>query len=137
MPVVAPHGAGALIRRKAGVRNVLELRVGEQIEIGTVTVRATRAEHDTGRLPFGIRADPLGFVIEGAGRRVYFAGDTDVFAGMAELWPVDVALLPIWAGGRRWAPATSIRSPRPRRHAAAPASWCRSTGARTTRSISG
>jgi L-ascorbate metabolism protein UlaG (beta-lactamase superfamily) len=30
---------------------------------------------------------------------VYFAGDTDLFPGMAELGPVDVALLPIWGWG--------------------------------------
>ena len=104
MPVVAPHGVGALIRRKAGVKNVLELRPGEQIDIGAVTVHATRAEHDTGRLPFGVRADPLGFVIEGDGRRVYFAGDTDVFAEMADLAPIDVALLPIWGWGPTMGP---------------------------------
>jgi len=101
MPVVAPHGAGALIRRKAGISHVVEMRAGEQIEIGALTVRATRAEHDTGRLPFGVHAEPLGYVIEGGGRTVYFAGDTDVFTGMADLAPVDVALLPIWG----WGPA--------------------------------
>jgi L-ascorbate metabolism protein UlaG (beta-lactamase superfamily) len=104
MPVVAPHGAGALIRRKAGSRNVTEMRAGEQIEIGAVTVRATRAEHDTARLPFGARADPLGYVIEGGGRSVYFAGDTDLFDEMSELAPVDVALLPIWGWGPTMGP---------------------------------
>ena len=48
MPVVVPHGAGALIRRKAAVKNVVEMRAGEQIEIGAVTIRATPASHDTG-----------------------------------------------------------------------------------------
>ncbi len=104
MPVVAPHGAGALIRRKAGVKNVVEMRAGEQIEVGGLSVRATRAEHDTGRLPFGVRAEPLGYVIEGGGRSVYFAGDTDVFDEMAELAPVDVALLPIWGWGPTMGP---------------------------------
>jgi L-ascorbate metabolism protein UlaG (beta-lactamase superfamily) len=99
MPVIAPHGAASLIRRKGGVATVLEMRAGDQIEIGALKVRATRAEHDTGRLPFGVRAEPLGYVIEGAGRSVYFAGDTDVFDGMADLAPVDVALLPIWGWG--------------------------------------
>jgi L-ascorbate metabolism protein UlaG (beta-lactamase superfamily) len=99
MPVIAPHGAGALIRRKGGATNVVEMRAGEQIEIGALTVRATRAEHDTGRLPFGIRAEPLGYVIEGGGRSVYFAGDTDLFDEMADLAPVAVALLPIWGWG--------------------------------------
>ena len=42
----------------------------------------------------------LGFVIEG-GVRVYFAGDTDVYDAMAELAPLDVALLPVWGWGPR------------------------------------
>ena len=104
MPVVAPRGAGALIRRKAGIKSVVELRAGEQIEIGSVTVRATRAEHDTGRLPFGAHAEPLGYVIEGGDRSVYFAGDTDLFERMADLSPVDVALLPIWGWGPTMGP---------------------------------
>ena len=33
LPVVAPKGAGALIKRKAGVTNVTEMRVGEEIQI--------------------------------------------------------------------------------------------------------
>ena len=104
MPVVAPRGAGALIRRKAGSKNVVELRAGEEIAIGAVTVRATRAEHDTGRLPLGTQAEPLGYVIEGADRSVYFAGDTDLFDEMADLAPVDVALLPIWGWGPTMGP---------------------------------
>ena len=67
LPVVAPKGAGALIKRKAGVTNVTEMRAGEEIQIGALTVRAVPAAHDTGRLPFGARAEPLGYVIEGAG----------------------------------------------------------------------
>ncbi len=104
MPVVAPHGAGALIRRKAAVKNVVELREGEQIEIGALTVRATHANHDSGRMPLGVKAEPIGYVIEGAGRSVYFAGDTDVFPEMTALRPIDVALLPIWGWGPTMGP---------------------------------
>lgn len=104
MPVVAPHGAGALIRRQAGVKSVVEMRAGDEIRIGGVTVLATRAEHDAGRMPLGARAEPLGYVIDGAGRTVYFAGDTDVFAEMADLGPVDAALLPIWGWGPTMGP---------------------------------
>ena len=104
MPVVAPRGAGALIRRKAGIKNVVELRAGDEIAIGAVTVRATKAAHDTGRLPLGTQAEPLGYVIEGDGRSVYFAGDTDLFDEMAELGPVGVALLPIWGWGPTMGP---------------------------------
>jgi L-ascorbate metabolism protein UlaG (beta-lactamase superfamily) len=104
VPIVVPKGSGGLIRRKGGRTNVLELHEGERAEIGAVTVRATHADHDTGRLPFGIKASPLGFLIEGAGRTIYFAGDTDIFDGMAELGRVDVALLPIWGWGPTMGP---------------------------------
>jgi L-ascorbate metabolism protein UlaG (beta-lactamase superfamily) len=49
-------------------------------------------------MPFGTRAEPLGFTIRGS-RSVYFAGDTELFDGMSALGPVDVALLPIWGWG--------------------------------------
>src|SRR4029077_7494903 len=39
MPVVVPRGAGALITRKAGSSNVTEMRPGEEIQIGALTVR--------------------------------------------------------------------------------------------------
>jgi L-ascorbate metabolism protein UlaG (beta-lactamase superfamily) len=104
MPVVTPRGSGTLIRRKAGVKSVLELGAGEQIEIGSLTIRATKADHDTGRLPLGTKAEPLGYVIEGEGRTIYFAGDTDLFDEMAALAPVDVALLPIWGWGPTMGP---------------------------------
>ena len=57
-----------------------------------------RAEHDRGRGPFGASAEPLGYVVSGSSS-VYFAGDTDLFEGMAELGPVDVGLIPIWGWG--------------------------------------
>jgi len=104
LPVIAPKGAGGLIRRKAAVRSVVELAEGEQLEVGALTVRATHASHDTGRLPFGVKADPLGYVVSSSDTSVYFAGDTDVFAEMAALAPVDVALLPIWGWGPSMGP---------------------------------
>jgi L-ascorbate metabolism protein UlaG (beta-lactamase superfamily) len=43
----------------------------------------------------------LGYLLHGP-QRIYFAGDTDLFAGMAELaGHVDVALVPIWGWGPR------------------------------------
>lgn len=104
MPVIAPHGAGPLIRRKTGSTRITEMRVGDEIEIGALTVKATHADHDAARLPFGAEAEPLGYVIEGEGRSVYFAGDTDVFPEMAAIGPVDVALLPIWGWGPTMGP---------------------------------
>ena len=42
-------------------------------------------------------------MIEGS-RRIYFAGDTDIFDGMADIGPVDVALLPVAGWGPRLGP---------------------------------
>ena len=106
-----PRGAGALLRR-AGLTEVAELRPGEAGEVGGVRVAAVPAAHDPRRRPLGLRAQPLGFVLETIaaqpaepaacakpGARVYFAGDTDLFAGMSEIGPVDLALLPVAGWG--------------------------------------
>ena len=92
-----PRGARALLRR-AGIVAVEELRPGQRGEVGRVRVDAVPAAHDPRRRPLGPRAEPLGFVLE-AGARVYFAGDTDLFAGMSEIGPVDLALLPVAGWG--------------------------------------
>jgi L-ascorbate metabolism protein UlaG (beta-lactamase superfamily) len=94
IPVLAPHGAAAILRR-AG-RNVVELGVGDEHTLDGVSVRATPAEHEGGG---GLRkSDALGFLLLGSAS-VYFAGDTDLFSGMEELGPVDLALLPVWGWG--------------------------------------
>ncbi len=61
-------------------------------------VVATPAEHDPTRRPGGPQAVPIGSLMRHE-RSVYFAGDTDIFAEMAELGPVDVALLPVAGWG--------------------------------------
>jgi L-ascorbate metabolism protein UlaG (beta-lactamase superfamily) len=99
---VVPRGAGRLLRRHF-FRNIVELDVGGSVEIGGVTVTATPADHDAGRGPLGVRAPALGYVVSGS-KRVYFAGDTDLFAGMAELAPLDVALVPVTGWGPRLPP---------------------------------
>ena len=97
LPVVVPRGAGGLVRRR-GFREVVELDVGEEVEIGAVRIRATNAEHAPGRGPFSARTPSLGYVLDGQAL-VYFAGDTDLFPAMRELAPVDVALLPVAGWG--------------------------------------
>ena len=42
---------------------------------------------------------PVGYVISGEGRRVYFPGDTDLFDEMEQLGDIDVAMLRIWGWG--------------------------------------
>jgi L-ascorbate metabolism protein UlaG (beta-lactamase superfamily) len=98
LPLVVPRGGAGLLRRR-GFRALTEIGVGERLTIGSVAVRATHAVHSDERRPLGAKADPVGYVIEGS-RSVYFAGDTELFEGMGEVGPVDVALLPIWGWGK-------------------------------------
>jgi L-ascorbate metabolism protein UlaG (beta-lactamase superfamily) len=97
-PVIAPRGAGSLVR-SLGFSEVTEVRAGDTVDVGGVGVRAVPALHDGGRHPFGAHADTIGFVVA-ADRHVYFAGDTELFDGMAEVGDaLDVALLPIAGWG--------------------------------------
>lgn len=100
--VIAPRGAGPLLRRAGFVAD--ELRPGDSADVNGVRVDAVRAVHSSRRWPaFGPTADPLGFVV-GKTPRVYFAGDTDLFKEMESLAPLDVALLPVAGWGPRLGP---------------------------------
>ena len=117
--VLVPRGAGTLLRRR-GFREVEELGPGETARAGALTVTATPAAHSGFRPPLGPVAAALGFVVSGS-RRVYFAGDTDLFPEMAEIAVapdgrgLDAALLPVWG----WGPALGPGHLDPRRAALA------------------
>ncbi|MGH2797935.1 MAG: MBL fold metallo-hydrolase [Thermoleophilaceae bacterium] len=100
--VLAPAGAGAPLR-PAGIRRVEELVPGQVTEVRGIRVEATPAEHGERRRPLGARATPIGFVVRWR-HSVYFAGDTGMFPGMADLAPVDVALLPVAGWGPKLGP---------------------------------
>lgn len=103
VPLIVPRGLGGMLRRR-GFRDVTEADVGDRIELGNVTVRATPAVHDGRRVPLGPHVPALGYLIEG-GSRVYYAGDTDLFAGMRELQrDLDLALLPVAGWGKKVGP---------------------------------
>jgi L-ascorbate metabolism protein UlaG (beta-lactamase superfamily) len=96
--IVAPRGLGGFLRKRR-FEHVVELDEGEQLSVGSVVVRATHAEHDGSRPFTRVRASALGFAVEGS-RRVYFAGDTELFPEMDGLVSdLDVALVPIWGWG--------------------------------------
>jgi L-ascorbate metabolism protein UlaG (beta-lactamase superfamily) len=100
LPVVVPPGGGRVLGRR-GFANTIELAPGASTRIGEVEVAATPAAHEGRRYPFGPRVEAVGFDLR-AGHRVYFAGDTDLFDGMAELaGGLDVALLPVGGWGPR------------------------------------
>ena len=102
--VITPPGAGEFVA-VAGVPRVVESVVDEPIVVAPDTViTAVPAVHDGGRTPFGPHATAVGYLIKVADRRIYFAGDTDIFPDMAYLGPVDLALLPVWGWGPNLGP---------------------------------
>jgi L-ascorbate metabolism protein UlaG (beta-lactamase superfamily) len=104
VPLAVPRGAGDFLHR-AGFSRVIELAPGEVTTVGEIELAATRAEHENRRRPLGGPvADAIGFDIRGS-RRIYFAGDTDLFPEMEELrGELDLALLPVWGWGSRIGP---------------------------------
>ena len=100
--LLCPRGAGGFLDR-AGLPGAVELEPGESAEVGGVRVDATPAQHDGTRRPGGPVVRPLGFLVS-AERSIYFAGDTDLFDAMADLGPVDLALLPVAGWGPRLGP---------------------------------
>jgi L-ascorbate metabolism protein UlaG (beta-lactamase superfamily) len=97
--VFAPRGSGRWLARR-GVANVEELGPGERAQIGPVALLATPARHEGRRWRYGPSGTPMGMLVE-ASRSCYFAGDTDLFAEMAELAGVDLALLPVAGWGHK------------------------------------
>jgi L-ascorbate metabolism protein UlaG (beta-lactamase superfamily) len=96
--VLGPRGSGSLLRRLGFVRTI-ELGIGDGVAVAGVTVTAVPAIHDGRRHPLARPAEAIGFVVAGE-RRVYFAGDTDVFDAMADLaGTLDAALIPVWGWG--------------------------------------
>src|SRR3954463_15496382 len=65
VPVLAPTGGGALLRR-LGFANTVELPVGDETQIGGAQVRAVPAVHDGRRHPLAPLADAIGYVGPGA-----------------------------------------------------------------------
>jgi L-ascorbate metabolism protein UlaG (beta-lactamase superfamily) len=112
--LLAPRGAARVLRTVRDAE-VEEVSAGETVSVGGVAVTAVPAVHDPRRDPWGPRAQPLGYVVDSGRCRVYFPGDTDLFPGMAELRPLDLALLPVWG----WGPILGLGHLDPRRAAQA------------------
>ena len=92
VPVVAAEDAVKSLRRRGFRGPVDAVREGDERRVGGVTVQATPALH-------GRPGSAVGYLVQGSST-VYFAGDTDLFPGMAQLAErLDVALLPIWGWG--------------------------------------
>lgn len=103
VPVIGAPGSREFLERR-GFDVVSELAPGESTRVGEVTVTAVEARHPN-RSRFERKSEAVGFVLAGRQRRIYFAGDTDLFDGMADVGQdLDLALLPIWGWGSTLGP---------------------------------
>ena len=95
VPVVVPRGA-ASYASGLGLGEIHEVAPGDELELAGVRLTVTDADHHGGR---GRRdrgsTETVGYVVERSGRRLYHAGDTDLFDAMADLGPIDLAAIPI------------------------------------------
>jgi L-ascorbate metabolism protein UlaG (beta-lactamase superfamily) len=100
-PVLAPQATERLLRR-LGFADVTEMEPGQSRAIGGgVVITATTADHGITRHPLAEEGNALGYVVRGR-LSAYFAGDTGLFDGMADLaGDLDVALLPVGGWGPR------------------------------------
>lgn len=97
--LVAPRGSRALLPDDLAERCV-EIEQGKETDVFGVGVRAVPAKHSGRRHPWSRHSAPaLGYVVTGSRRVTWFAGDTDLFDGMANLGRLDAALLPIGGWG--------------------------------------
>src|SRR4051812_7176940 len=122
VPVLAAPGAGEFLEHLS-FADVRELSPGDSAAVGGVRVTATEADHPAGGRRFERPSRAVGFTLTGR-RRIYFAGDTDLFDGMGDVGRggLDLALLPIWGWGtsigaghldpERAARAAALLSPR-------------------------
>lgn len=101
-PLIVPSGAGVWLASK-GFAKVSEVDVGDVLKVGGLEITAVVAHHNGGRLG-GPQAKALGYLVAGR-HMVYFAGDTEMFAGMGSFSPKpDVALLPVAGWGPKLGP---------------------------------
>ncbi len=99
--IVVPRGLASALPPELRPR-VFEFAAGESVDVAGMTIEAVRARHWIS--PGARRAQPIGFVLD-AGPRIYFAGDTGRFEGLASLvGQIDLAFLPVWTWGPHLGP---------------------------------
>lgn len=106
IPIAAPLGLATVLRRW-GFTNAVEFDWGDHGDLGELRLSCLPVQHGAARTPFD-RNTTLwcGWMLEIAGQKIFFSGDTGYAAYFPELFalfaPVDLALLPIGAYAPDW-----------------------------------
>ena len=95
VPVVSPTGLGDLLRR---FKHRTELKWGQGTEVAGIQVQAIEVKHWGARMVTDRHRGYAGYLLEHAGRRVVFGGDTAMIDTFRKVkGPVELALMPIGA----------------------------------------
>lgn len=97
--IVCPRGVGDLPRR-AGLRNVTEVDLGEEVRIGNLKVTSIPVRHFGQRYFLDTHRGYTAFLVEGGSRSIFFGGDTAYdkrFKEIGRKHDIDIALIPIGA----------------------------------------
>lgn len=95
-PVVTAHHTGDLIH-DLGFRQVTELGWGERTQVGSLTITAEKVNHWGARTFYDKHRGFNAYVLEAAGRRVLYGGDTAYHEGFKSLGKIDLAIFGIGA----------------------------------------
>ncbi|MFQ5457289.1 MAG: MBL fold metallo-hydrolase [Myxococcota bacterium] len=98
-PIVCPRGVGDLPKR-AGLRNILEVDLGEGVRVGDLKITSIPVRHFGQRFFLDTHRGYTAFLIEGGSRSVFFGGDTAYdkrFGDIGKKHDIDIALIPIGA----------------------------------------
>lgn len=96
--VVAAVELADWLQIKHELKNVRDPNKGGTVDVDGVTFTLTHAQHSSSNDQLEYMGEPCGIVVGVDGKRVYFAGDTNVFGDMqliARLYDPQVAVLPI------------------------------------------
>ena len=98
-PIVVPENVGNLVHG-LGFNRVHELQRWESMQLGSLKITLTPAQHWGARVFHDRHRGFGGFLIEYEGRTIYHCGDSAWFEGFTEIGrrsAIDIALLPIGA----------------------------------------